>query len=90
MKLVDRVRVPQEVVTREVGDETVMLHLANGTYYCVDPVGARIWQLLAEGRTLAQVCDTVMEEYEVQRAELERDVLDLVANLEKHGLIAPA
>ena len=34
-----------------LGDETVILDLASGTYYGLDPVGARIWQLMAEGQT---------------------------------------
>ena len=43
MTLLDRVRVPQEVLARHVGEETVMLHLANGTYYSLDPVLDRIF-----------------------------------------------
>jgi hypothetical protein len=90
MKLTDRVRVPQEVLARQVGEETVMLDLAQGTYYGLDPVGARIWQLLADGRTLAEVCDAVATEYDAPRDAIERDLLALVEDLAKHGLIAPA
>ena len=32
-----------------VGNETVILHLVNGTYYGLDPVGTRIWGLIKEG-----------------------------------------
>jgi hypothetical protein len=90
MTLLDRVRVPQEVVARRVGEETVMLHLANGTYYALDPVGARAWQVLEQGRTLSEACDVLEAEYNVPRAQLERDVLDLVDALASHGLVVPA
>jgi hypothetical protein len=90
MKLTDRVRIPQEVLARQVGDETVMLDLAKGAYFGLDPVGARMWQLLAEGRTLAEVCDVILAEYETSRDTVERDLLALVDDLLKQGLVAPA
>ncbi len=90
MTLLDRVRVPQEVVARRVGEETVMLHLANGTYYALDPVGARAWHVLEQGRTLSETCDVLEAEYDVPRAQLERDVLDLVDSLASHGLVVLA
>jgi hypothetical protein len=90
MTLLDRVRVPQEVVARRVGEETVMLHLANGTYYALDPVGARAWQALEQGKTLSETCDVLEAEYDVPRAQLECDVLDLVDSLASHGLVVLA
>ena len=90
MKLTDRVRIPQEVLARQVGDETVMLDLAKGTYFGLDPVGARMWQLLAEGKTLAEICDAIVEEYDVSRDAVEQDLLGLVADLMAQGLLVPA
>ncbi len=89
MKLTDRVRIPPEVLARQVGEETVILDLSRGTYYGLDPVGARIWQLLAEGRTLAEAGDAVAAEYEAPRETIERDLLALVGDLLKQRLIAP-
>ena len=90
MKLSDKIKVKDEVLARAVGDETVMLDLAKGAYFGLDPVGARIWQLLVAGRTLAQICDVMMDEYDVPRETLERDVLKLVDQLAAHALIDPA
>lgn len=90
MKLSDRVRIPQEVLARQVGGETVMLDLAKGAYFGLDPVGARMWQLLTEGKTLAEVCDAIVEEYDASHAAVERDLLALVDELMAQGLIAPA
>ncbi|MDO9606012.1 PqqD family protein [Hydrogenophaga sp.] len=81
MKLSDTVTIPSQVMARTVGDETVILDLASGTYYGLDPVGARIWQLMTEGLGLAQVCDAMRDEYEVSREDIERDVLALVQAL---------
>jgi hypothetical protein len=42
---------------------------------------------LDEGRTLAEVCASMLVEYEVSRDEIERDLTDLLAALVDKGLI---
>ena len=87
MSLSDKMIIPAQVMARQVGDETVILDLASGTYFGLDPVGARIWQLMTEGQTLAQVCETMLAEYEVTREAIERDVLALVQTLADKQLV---
>jgi hypothetical protein len=53
-------------------------------------VGARIWALMGEGQKLAEICATMLEEYEVERAQLEADVLRLATELAERGLVTPA
>lgn len=74
-------------MARQVGDETVLLDLASGNYYGLDAVGARMWQLLGEGRTLPEICDALLVEYEVTREALERDLERLVTELGEKGLL---
>ena len=88
MNLSDKVIIPTQVMAREVGDETVILDLANGTYYGLDPVGARIWQLMAKGQALMQVCEVMQIEYEVTRTDIERDVLALAQTLLDRQLVS--
>ena len=89
MKLDDRFDVSDEVVAREVGGETVLLNLATGTYFGLDAVGACVWQVLEEdGGTLADACNVIAGKYDVAREELERDVLDLAADLVENGLLS--
>lgn len=88
MSLSDKVTIPAQVMAREVGGETVILDLASGTYYGLDPVGARIWQLMAGGQTLAEVCDVMLAEYDVTREDIERDVLALVQTLLDKQLVS--
>ena len=90
MNLFTKVTIPDQVVAREVGEETVILDLANGIYYGLDAVGARIWQLMVGGQTLTQVCDVMLVEYEVTRENIERDVLTLVQTLMERQLISVA
>ncbi len=90
MHLTDKVTIPEQVMARQVGEETVILDLASGTYFGLDPVGAHIWQLMTEGKTLAEVCATMLAEYEVTREDIERDVLRLAEELRAKQLISVA
>ena len=75
-------------MARQLGEETVILDLESGTYFGLDPVGARMWQLMTEGKSLAEICEAMLEEYEVSREELERDALALAQDLEARSLIS--
>ena len=87
MTLDDRVRIPKEVVSRTVGDETVLLNLETQSYYGLDPVGGRVWTLLGETGNLRAVFESMASEYEVAEQDLERDILRLVLELHAKGLL---
>ena len=89
MNPTSKVTIPTQVMARTVGDETVILDLASGTYFGLDPVGARIWALMGEGKMLSEICATMLEEYEVEREQLEADVLRLADELAERGLVVP-
>jgi hypothetical protein len=79
--------IPAQVMSRQVGDETVILDLGSGMYFGLDPVGARIWQLLSDGRQLDAVVSTLLSEYDVEEDQLRQDVNSLVSELLSRGLI---
>jgi len=90
MNLTDKASIPAQVMARDVGTETVILNLESGVYFGLDPIGARIWQLLCENKTLAEVCDVMLTEFTVERTDLERDVLELAGKLAAQGLLVIA
>lgn len=90
MNLSDKVSIPTQVMARTVGDETVILDLASGIYYGLDPVGARMWQLMTDGQTLEVICETLLDEYEVTPEALVGDILRLIHELRVKGLVSLA
>jgi hypothetical protein len=89
VNLADRLTLSNDVVAREVGGESILLDLANGNYFGLNPVGSRIWHLLDErGCTLAGACDVLAGEYDVERSQLEADVLALAQQLVDQDLAA--
>ena len=87
MNLTDSAKIPAQVMTRQIGEDLVILDLNSGTYFGLDPVGARIWELLAEGKTVGETCDTLINVYEVEPERLQQDVFNLMDTLFERGLI---
>ncbi|MFC1500046.1 PqqD family protein [Candidatus Zixiibacteriota bacterium] len=85
--LASRVRVKEDVVFRDLEGEAVLLNLDSGTYFGLDPVGTRIWALLGDHEALTDVHLTLLDEFDVEPDRCERDLLDLVARLDEHGLV---
>ncbi|HEX5726407.1 MAG TPA: PqqD family protein [Longimicrobiaceae bacterium] len=82
-----RVVAARQQVSCEVGGEVVILNLADEVYYGLDAVGARVWQLIQEPRTVEEVRDAIVAEYEVEPAVAERDLRALLDELASRRLI---
>ena len=87
MKMGTDIHISNDVLAQEVAGETVLLDLASESYFGLDAVGTRIWQLLQAGKAETEVVDTLLGEYAVEREVLEKDVTALLGKLEKAGLI---
>ena len=76
-----------EQVSCPVGDESVILGLKNSVYYGMNPVGSSVWKLLQRRRSVTELRDAVLEEYDVEKERCERDLLDLLEKMQAEGLI---
>ena len=71
----------------EVDQEIVALSIEKGICYGLNPVGARIWRLLATPIRVAEICKSLVSEYQVDPETCEREVLDLLEELRAEGMI---
>lgn len=90
MNLDHIIRVSPQVISQELSGETVILDLESECYFGLDAVGTRIWQLIREGADLRTIHDTLLDEYEVDAAQLQRDLQALVEDARQRGLITLA
>ena len=75
-------------VSCEVDDEMVILSLQSGEYYGLNPVALRIWTLVAEPRTVRQVRDTLLGEYDgVSEEECTAQLVTLLTELAELRLV---
>ena len=77
----------RDQVSCPLGEESAILNLKNSVYYGLDPVGARVWNLLREPRRVAAVRDTLLGEYDVEAKRCEQDLLELLEKMRGEGLI---
>jgi hypothetical protein len=80
-------KLSKEVLFQEVSGEMVLLDLANESYFGLNKVGTRIWQLLKEDKTLSEVFDVLGHEYEVGDEQLRSDVTQIIDQLLERGLL---
>jgi hypothetical protein len=88
MDLDTRLTVPPQVMSRLVGEETVLLDLASGMYFGLDGLGRTIWESISAGRSLAEIVDEIVAEYDVEREQAEADVIEFASDLLERGLLA--
>ena len=79
-------RSPNHVATDMAG-EMVVLDMKSGMYYGMEGVSASIWNLLTEPRSLREIRDAVMQEYEVDAESCARDVTAFLESMETAGLV---
>jgi hypothetical protein len=79
--------ISEEALSQEVNGETVILDLKSESYFGLDEVGTRIWQLLNKGNTPQQIHDLLLVEYEVDAEQLQKDISELISQLADAGLI---
>ena len=77
----------ERAISSALAGEAAIIDFQSGSYYGLDEVGATIWKLIAEPRTVSEICDAVVAEYEVDPEVCERDVLALLGKLAASGLI---
>jgi len=82
-----KIVVSKDQVSCDLGGEAAMLHMKPGVYYGMNSVGARIWSLIQEPRTFAEIHETLAREYDVDPARLESDLRNHLGELAEQELI---
>jgi hypothetical protein len=87
LSVVSIVGATRQHVSCMLGDEAAILNLKNSVYYGLNPVGARVWNLVQQSRSVVEIRDALLEEYDVEAEQCERDLLNLLEKLREQGLI---
>ena len=77
----------EEVASKVIDGEAIVINLGNGVYYSMDKVGALIWDLLQAGCTLEEMILAVTDQYDVSREDAESNVRELVQELVQENLV---
>jgi len=79
--------VMKDQVSCDLSGEAAILNLKTSVYFGLNTVGASIWKLIQEPKTVKDIRDAILEEYDVEPVRCEHDILEILQELSTHGLI---
>ena len=77
----------ENILLRELGDETILLNIEAGLYFSLDPIGTRMLSLASETDSIQLAFEQLLEEYDVPEEVLRRDLAVLIEELVRANLI---
>lgn len=83
------VQLDPELIFSKVGEEIVLLSMETGDYFKVNAVGSRIWDLISEPMEIAEICNVLKSEYEIDSDVCENEVVSFISELKAKSFLAP-
>ena len=77
----------QETISGQIDEEIVMVDIEKGSYFALNSVATRIWELLEHPLSLDGLCDLLIKEYNVSLPECLADVKEHLVKMNELGLI---
>lgn len=77
----------RDVISRPFGDAAVLVDLATNQIFELNRTGYRIWELLEQEMDRAGIADALQREFNVDRARLEAEIDELLAELRRENLV---
>jgi len=86
-RFTQKISLSPDALAQELSGETVILDLPSESYFGLNEVGTRVWQLIQEHNELQKVFEIMLEEFEVEPEKLEQDISNFCEDLVKSGLV---
>lgn len=78
------------VFDAHLNEELVMVCLDRDSYFGLDEIGARVWEILGRPHSLREVCGILTNEYNVDAETAMAEISVLFDDLASNGLIIPS
>lgn len=75
-----------DILSAEIGGEAVMMSIEKGAYFGLNPIATRIWDLIDQPQTIAELIAVITEEYDVSDEQCAADVQEFVADMIAKGI----
>jgi len=82
----------ENIVTREIAGEKILVPVRGRladmqNIFTLNRVGAYIWEQLNGSKSLAEILDLVLNNFDVPREEAEQDLLEFIDHVAETGLV---
>lgn len=81
------IKASQNQVFSDLGGEAIILNLQSGVYYGLNEIGAQIWTLIQQPKTLKEIQTKILDTYDVEPDVCLQDLKDVLQDMEAAGLI---
>ncbi len=81
------VKIPDQVISKKLQSEEVLLELRSGTYYGLNDTGTYIFDQIKKGSSAATIANALVTEYEIEPEQAKRDVEAFLAELKSESLL---
>jgi hypothetical protein len=80
------------IVSRKIADEFILVPIRQkagdlDNIYTMNEVGSRIWELIDGEKPVEAIRDAIVEEFEVESAAAEADLMDFLQHLQNIGAV---
>jgi hypothetical protein len=82
-----KISVPKQVLVRSFQNESVLLNLDTECYHGLDDVGIRMWQALSQSENIQAAYESLLSNYEVDGATLQKDLEAFIESMVERGLL---
>ncbi|HEY9519110.1 MAG TPA: PqqD family protein [Gemmatimonadales bacterium] len=77
----------EEIAYKTLDGETIIINLVNGVYYSLPGVGSEAWELIASGRSLAEIAAALGTRYGISPQVVSADLVRLAEQLVAENLL---
>jgi coenzyme PQQ biosynthesis protein PqqD len=77
----------EQIIVQKASKDVLLFSMDNGSYYALNEVGNRIWELCDGTHTVAELVCMLAKEYNASAEIIETDILELLEDLRSKNLI---
>ena len=78
----------KEIITGQIQDEIVMMDIESGEYYSLNSVATRIWELLENEMNMQDLCNALLNEYDVEKEQCHKEAKEHLGKLIELKLVS--
>ena len=77
----------QQIIVQKGSQDVLLFNMDDGSYYALNEVGNRIWELCDGTHGVAQLVSILVKEYDAPTKIIEMDVMEVLEDLRSKNLI---
>lgn len=81
------IRRSDALLSSNLGVEVVMMDIEEGSYYGLQTVAARIWELTEQPVSVGSLCDRLVAEYQVSAEQCQQEVIGFLCELVERRIV---